>query len=168
MLQSNFDSLPLFILQMPSMTADDRSNTYICHSWSFCSTPRTIVTDTKIPMAAFDDQSYPGPQFNIKMTSYQYRKSHCGNKTILRPSYLHNGISYADKMTSLYWFRTQIWIILEITLYVKTSKNHADGLRVVHVYGFKIVFILITFNVKIEFDLLFFLYFIFGGSYCSS
>ena len=39
------------------------------------------------------------------MTSYQYRKSHCGDKTILRPSYLHNGISYTGKMTSLYWIR---------------------------------------------------------------
>ena len=37
------------------------------------------------------------------MTSYQYRKSHCGDKTILRPSYLHNGISYTGKTTSLYW-----------------------------------------------------------------
>ena len=39
----------------------------------------------------------PGSWFNIKMTSYQYRKSHCGDKTILRPSYLHNGISYTGK-----------------------------------------------------------------------
>ena len=46
-----------------------------------------------------------GPRFNIKMTSYQYRKSHCGDKTILRPSYLHNGISYTGKTTSLYWIR---------------------------------------------------------------
>ena len=37
------------------------------------------------------------------MSSYQYRKSHCGDKTILRPSYLHNGISYTGKMSSLYW-----------------------------------------------------------------
>ena len=37
------------------------------------------------------------------MTSYQYRKSHCGDKTILPPSYLHNGISYTGKTTSLYW-----------------------------------------------------------------
>ena len=44
-----------------------------------------------------------GPWSNIKMTSYQYRKSHCGDKTILRPSYFNNVISYADKMTSLYW-----------------------------------------------------------------
>ena len=46
----------------------------------------------------------PGPWFNIKMSSYQYRKSHCGNKTVVRSSYLHNGISYTGKMTSLYWF----------------------------------------------------------------
>ena len=39
----------------------------------------------------------PGPQFNIKMLSYQYRKSHCGDKTIIRSSYLHNGISYTGK-----------------------------------------------------------------------
>ena len=39
------------------------------------------------------------------MTSYQYRKSHCGDKTILRPSYLHNGIFYTGKTTSLYWIR---------------------------------------------------------------
>ena len=39
------------------------------------------------------------------MPSYQHRKSHCGDKTILRPSYLHNGISYTGKATSLYWIR---------------------------------------------------------------
>ena len=51
---------------------------------------------------------YTGPRFNIKMTSYQYRKSHCGDKTILRPSYLYNGISYTGKMTSLYWIRALV------------------------------------------------------------
>ena len=45
----------------------------------------------------------PGGRFNIKVTSYQYRKSHCGDTTILRPSYLHSGISYTGKITSLYW-----------------------------------------------------------------
>ena len=50
----------------------------------------------------------PGSRFNINMTSYQYRKSHCGNKTMLRPSYLHNGISYTGKMTSLYWIGAQL------------------------------------------------------------
>ena len=38
------------------------------------------------------------------MSSYQYRKSHCGDKTVVRLSYLHNVISYTGKMTSLYWF----------------------------------------------------------------
>ena len=45
----------------------------------------------------------PGPWFNTKMTSHQYRKSHGGDKMILRPSYLHNGISYTGLMPSLYW-----------------------------------------------------------------
>ena len=48
---------------------------------------------------------HPGGRINIKMWSYQYRKSHWGDKTILRPSYLHNGISYTGKKTSLYWIR---------------------------------------------------------------
>ena len=42
-------------------------------------------------------------RFNIKMPSYHYREPHCGDKTILRPSYLHNRISYTGKMASLYW-----------------------------------------------------------------
>ena len=45
-----------------------------------------------------------GAWFNIKM-SCQYLKSHYGDKTILRPSYLHNGISYTGKATPLYWIR---------------------------------------------------------------
>ena len=52
-------------------------------------------------------KSSPGPWFNIKLSSYQYRKSDYGDKTILRPSYLHNGVSYTGKMTSLYWIRVQ-------------------------------------------------------------
>ena len=51
---------------------------------------------------------WPGPWFNIKMASYQYRKSHCGDKTVVRSSYLHNGISYTGKMSSLYWTSPQM------------------------------------------------------------
>ena len=51
-----------------------------------------------------------GPLFNIKMSSYQYRRFHCGDKTILRPSYLHNGISYTGK-TSLYWIGALIFML---------------------------------------------------------
>ena len=46
-----------------------------------------------------------GPRFNIKISSNRYRKSHFGDKTVVRSSYLHNGISYTGKMTSLYWIR---------------------------------------------------------------
>ena len=45
---------------------------------------------------------------NITMSSYQYRKSHYGDKTILRPSYLHNGISHTGKTTSLCWIGAQV------------------------------------------------------------
>ena len=50
----------------------------------------------------------PGHRFNIKMSPYQYRKFHCGDKTVVRSSYLHNGISYTGKMTSLYWIGAQM------------------------------------------------------------
>ena len=49
-----------------------------------------------------------GGQLNIKMSSYQYRKSHCGDKMISWLSYLHNGISYTGKTTSLYWIRALV------------------------------------------------------------
>ena len=51
--------------------------------------------------------SASGPWFNIKMPSYQYRKSHCGDKPVVRSSYLHNGISYTDKMASFHWISPQ-------------------------------------------------------------
>ena len=64
---------------------------------------------------------YPGGWINIKTISYQYRKSHCGDKTILRPSYLHNGISYTGKMSSLYWIRA-------LALCTIIPLAHIDGL----------------------------------------
>ena len=67
-------------------------------------------------IATTDDCSpiRPGPWFNIKMSSYQYRKYHCGDKTVVRSSYIHSGISYTGKMTSLYWIRaliTVFWVL---------------------------------------------------------
>ena len=38
----------------------------------------------------------------------QCRGSHCGDQTIVRSSYLHNGISYIGKISSLYWIRPLI------------------------------------------------------------
>ena len=43
----------------------------------------------------------------IKMTCYQSRKFHCGDKTILWRFYLNNGISYNGKTTYLHWIRAQ-------------------------------------------------------------
>ena len=51
--------------------------------------------------------SRSGPWFNIKMSSYQYRKSHCGEKTVVKSSYLHNGVSLTGKIASLYWISPQ-------------------------------------------------------------
>ena len=60
----------------------------------------------------------------IKMPSYQYRKSHCVDKTILRPSYLHNGISFTGKTTFLY----RIWPLVLVFLDEEIHKIHTDGL----------------------------------------
>ena len=43
--------------------------------------------------------------FNIH--SYQYRKSHCWDKGLLRLSYFHNEISYTGKTAYLYWIKAQ-------------------------------------------------------------
>ena len=41
-----------------------------------------------LPWAPLFLPSTPGPRFNIKMSSYQHRKSHCGDKTVVRSSYI--------------------------------------------------------------------------------
>ena len=55
------------------------------------------------------------------MPSYQYRKSQCGDKNILRPSYLHTGVSYTCIMTSLCWTGDQTVAQMPE---VKTKKKH--------------------------------------------
>ena len=72
-------------------------------------TPIYILPESIVMYAT---SCYTGGWFNIKMSSYQYRKSHSGDKTILHPSYLHNGISYTGKMISLYWIRALVPIIM--------------------------------------------------------
>ena len=68
----------------------------------------------------------PPGWFDLKMHSYQYRKSHCGDKTILRPSYLYNGISHTGKMTSLYWTRGRITISLDESYYLWRVQSNYD------------------------------------------
>ena len=64
-----------------------------------------VKTACKSAMSHLNAHKISGPRFNIKTSSYQYRKSHCGDKTVVRSSYLHNGISYTGKMSSLCWIR---------------------------------------------------------------
>ena len=73
--------------------------------------------------------------FNIKISSYQYRKSHCEDKTILRSSYLHNGISYTGKMTFWYWISAQ-GITCSLFPSVTTDKSNAmkDVSLTIHIY----------------------------------
>ena len=47
-------------------------------------------------------------QIQTEQMSYQYKEYHCGENMVVRSSYLHNGIYYFGKMTSLYWLRAQI------------------------------------------------------------
>ena len=65
-------------------------------------------SSTSMPVWHIRIRTDTGPWFNIKMSSYQYRKSHCGDKMVVRSSYLHNGISYTGKMSSLYWIGAQL------------------------------------------------------------
>ena len=48
-----------------------------------------------------------GSRIQYKMSSCPCRKSHCGDKTVVRSSYLHNGISYTGEMASLYCISPQ-------------------------------------------------------------
>ena len=73
-------------------------------------------------------------RFNIKMSFYQYRKSHCGDKTVVRSSYLHNEISYTGKMTSSYWIRALgLYSLNGRTPYHKISRS-LEAAR----FGFKL------------------------------
>ena len=46
-----------------------------------------------------------GPRLDIKMSFYHYRKSHCGDKTILGPFYLHDCIYYTCNTTFIILMR---------------------------------------------------------------
>ena len=53
-----------------------------------------VVIVNPVPMMAWYHR------YRIKLSPYQFKKSHCRDKTILRQSYLHNGISYTGKISS--------------------------------------------------------------------
>ena len=73
------------------------------------------------------------------MKSCRYRKSHCGDKTILRPSDLHNGIPSTGTIASLYWIRALILsVYIEAVLTLSITRlfpvyvdNYAHGSRLI-------------------------------------
>ena len=73
----------------------------------------------------------PGSWFNIKMSSYQYGKSHCGDKMIVRSFYLHNGKSYTDRMASHYILNQPpgFYMILVITCHCNAYVIRMDPER---------------------------------------
>ena len=95
---------------------------FLSSNWEFQNWKYGIFTMSRYhwPFAVLLHKSivplWPGPWFNTKMSSYQYRKSHCGDKTVVRSSYLHNGISYTGKRTSLYWISAQVTLYGDIDL----------------------------------------------------
>ena len=96
-----------------------RSTRIIAQQWMPCNVPYSQLNSVTHEL---EGAWIPGPWFNIKMSSYQYRKSHCGDKTVVRSSYLHNGISYTGKMSSLYWIRA-----LCLFLFSSLCSRHSVG-----------------------------------------
>ena len=65
----------------------------VCQSIQRHQRPRIDIDQTVIQPQGGESISYRYRSEGL----YQYRESHCGDKTILRPSYLHNVISYTGK-----------------------------------------------------------------------
>ena len=88
-----------------------------CAKWTWWLSHYLIIQEGICRLYDMEAFRAPGPWFNIKMPSNQYRKSHCGDKTVVRSSYLHNGISYTCKMTSLYWISPQDTYLLSYVIW---------------------------------------------------
>ena len=76
-----------------------------------------------------------------KMLSYQYRKSHCEDKTVVRLFYLHNGNLYMGKTTFLFWISPQISqnnghniICIYISVSWCTYKQHKEKFTGIHMF----------------------------------
>ena len=65
---------------------------------------------------------YFGVRLDMKITSYKHKKSHCADKTVTRPCYLHNRIFYTSETVSLYWneffFRSHVSYTENAFLYI--------------------------------------------------
>ena len=65
--------------------------------------PKNASVEITTAVTERTSKTLPGPWFNIKMSSYQYRKSHCGYKTVANSCYIHN----TGKTTSVYLLSPQ-------------------------------------------------------------
>ena len=74
-----------------STVADDQRRGCDVFMWASCQTVMTITTPLPETVNYLRKVLQHRGWFNINMTSYQYRNSHCGDKMILRPRYLQNG-----------------------------------------------------------------------------
>ena len=66
-------------------------------------------------------ETTPGPSFNIKMPFYQYRKSQCLDKTVVRSSYLQNGTSYSGKTVYIFFIESVPWSAVHYRISVRNS-----------------------------------------------
>ena len=67
--------------------------------------------------------------------SYQFRKSHCGDKTVVRSSYLHNGIYYTGKISSLYWIRAMEAISITDKMSYGKISQRLESVRLVSLWN---------------------------------
>ena len=71
--------------------------------WRLWSSFRWYPTKRALPAYAWQIGPFWQDSLDLKLPSYQYWKSCCGDKTAVRSSYLHTGISYTGKTVSLCW-----------------------------------------------------------------
>ena len=90
---------------------------YICHLVESLDTYYWWLAEYLIIMFFFSPGRHTFRHlFNIKMSSYHYtcRKSHCGDKVVIRLSNLHNGNSYTDMLASWCWISPQAPVPLTV------------------------------------------------------
>ena len=87
------------------------------------------------------------PWFNIKFLSYQCRKSHCGDTTIIRSSYLHNGNSYTGKMASFIESPHTFYgiSILSLMLLIKANEYRVVAYWVGVIYKGKRIYMIVAY-----------------------
>ena len=109
------------------------------HGWFTAMVPFCIIAWSLgyMPQLSKHGSSWwPGPWFNVKMPSYQYKKSHCGDKTVVRSSYLHNGISYTGKMRCHIYIESGPWSLFGTRASATTMLSYTGQYQISHRHGY--------------------------------